>query len=58
MRKSPRPKNDDEIKFSLRIPKDDYEAIREVAEGERRSINSQVVLIIKQWIRDHTIPVT
>jgi len=41
------------IKSTLRIPEDIYEALKEIAEKEERSVNAQVVYIIKKYIEDY-----
>ena len=56
MRRSPKSTNTEEVKFSLRLTKDVYDAIRVAAEVEKRSINSQVVLILEQWVVTHNGP--
>jgi len=39
------------IKFTLRLPDDLYQAIREIAEKEQRSINAQIIYILMEYIR-------
>ena len=42
--------NDVMIKFSLRLPEDLYAAIKEIAADENRSINSQIIYILKNFV--------
>ncbi len=42
--------NDVVINFALRIPKDLYTAIKELAETEQRSINAQIIYILMQYL--------
>lgn len=53
-----KPKTDEkkEVKFSLRVPPDIYEVLQQVAHSEKRSINSQVLLIIERWIESNRPP--
>ena len=39
------------VKFALRIPETLYEKLKELAEKERRSINSQIIHIIEEYIK-------
>jgi hypothetical protein len=41
------------IKSTLRIPEDVYGALKEIAEKEERSINAQIVYILKKFIEDY-----
>jgi hypothetical protein len=55
MRKSPKTTPAKEVKFSLRVPEETYDVLRQISESEKRSINSQVVLVLEEWITHHTI---
>lgn len=54
MRKSPATTTEVETKFSLRVPESTYKKLRKACDEERRSINSQVVLIIDEWLARRT----
>jgi hypothetical protein len=38
--------------FSLRLPDELYKALKEVAKEEERTINAQIVYILKHYIQD------
>ncbi len=38
------------VRFALRIPEELYEALKTVAAKEQRSINAQILYIIKQYL--------
>lgn len=56
MRKSPTTTDVSETKFSLRVPASTYKKLRKACDEERRSINSQVVLIIDEWLTKRKRP--
>jgi hypothetical protein len=39
--------------FSLRLPDELYKALKEVAKEEERTINAQIVYILKHYIQDY-----
>lgn len=39
--------------FSLRLPDELYKALKEVAKEEERTINAQIVYILKHYIEDY-----
>jgi hypothetical protein len=39
--------------FSLRLPDELYKALKEVAKEEERTINAQIVYIIKKYIEQY-----
>jgi hypothetical protein len=39
--------------FSLRLPDELYEALKEVAKKEERTINAQIVYILKNYIQEY-----
>jgi len=39
--------------FSLRLPDELYKALKEVAKEEERTINTQIVYILKHYIQDY-----
>jgi hypothetical protein len=41
------------IKFALRLPEDLYAAIKEIAAEEDRSINSQILHILKNFVEQY-----
>lgn len=40
------------INSNVRIPEDIWEEIRKIAQEENRSINSQIIFILKKYIED------
>ena len=38
---------------NVRIPDEIYEAIRKIAEYEERSINAQIVYILKKYVEEY-----
>ena len=45
------------IQFSIRLPEDMYEAIKNLAEKERRSLNSQLVKMLEDEVGEIKEPV-
>lgn len=43
--------NDAMIRFSLRLPDEIYRAIKELAEKEKRSVNSQIIYILTEYLK-------
>lgn len=41
------------ISSNIRVPEDIWEKIRELATKEERSINSEIVYILKKYIEDN-----
>ena len=41
------------IRFALRLPKDLYAEIKEIAAKEDRSINGQILHILKKFVEQH-----
>ena len=39
--------------FSLRLPDELYKALKEVAKEEERTINAQIVYILKHYIKEY-----
>lgn len=39
------------ITSNIRVPEDIWEKIKEIAEKEKRSINSQIVYIMQEYIK-------
>jgi hypothetical protein len=39
--------------FSLRLPDELYQALKEVAKLEERTINAQIVYILKHYIKEY-----
>ncbi len=44
------------IQFSIRLPEDMYEAIKTLAEKERRSLNSQLVKLLENEVGEQKEP--
>ena len=41
--------------FNLRLPDDLYAKLKELSKRERRSVNSQIIVIISQWVRSREV---
>ena len=39
------------VKFLLRLPRELYDQLKEIARGSERSLNGQIVHILKEWVR-------
>jgi len=39
------------IRFSLRLPDDLYDAIKELAKKEQRTVNAQIIYILIEYIK-------
>ena len=47
---------DDEItRAILRLPKEIYERIRVLAKNNHRSINAQIVIVLKEWVENQEV---
>lgn len=44
---------DDTASFSIRIPAELRDAIKDAAKAQRRSANSLIVLILEEWFATH-----
>ena len=42
------------IQSNIRVPEDIWDKIREISEEEERSMNAQIVYILKKYIEEHT----
>jgi hypothetical protein len=49
----PEKKPTDEAKFNARFPREVYEALRELAKQHERSINSELVWIVREYLERH-----
>jgi hypothetical protein len=41
------------VRFVLRLPKELHTRIKEIAQGAERSMNSQILFILKKWVKEH-----
>lgn len=41
------------ISSNIRVPEELWEKLKEIAEKEERSINSQLIYIIKKYLEEH-----
>ncbi len=40
------------VRFALRVPREVYEAVQELAEEDRRSTNAQIVYILERYVAE------
>ncbi len=40
------------VRFALRLPREVYEAVQELAEADRRSTNGEIVYILERYIAE------
>ncbi|MDP9375119.1 MAG: Arc family DNA-binding protein [Chloroflexota bacterium] len=40
------------VRFALRLPREVYEAVQELAEEDRRSTNGEIVYILERYIAE------
>lgn len=47
--------NDNEVRITLRLPKELHARLRQLAAAYHRSLNAQIVMILTEWVarQDH-----
>lgn len=47
--------NETDVRFTLRVPPETYEMLKQIAEKERRSVNSLIVILCEQGVKAYRV---